>query len=31
MEPAKKSRRGEPLGLEQVVGVILGSPEFQRR
>ena len=23
--------RGEPMALEQVVGVILGSPEFQRR
>ncbi len=27
----RPSRSGEPTGLEQVVGVILGSPQFQRK
>jgi len=35
-EPVSRSRRsklsaGEPTALEQVIGVILGSPEFQRK
>lgn len=30
-EPESRRDRGEPMALEQVVGVILGSPEFQRR
>lgn len=31
MAPAPTARRAEPNGLTQVIGLALGSPEFQRR